>query len=391
MHPRAFVALAPRRAIALIFAILCCGTPAPAAESLASAAPTTQPATQPAGPTGRNGDCGATYRMPQIIRFSMDRGWLNAVADPPKGLVTGEEMAVRIDGSRAFWTVRAFAAAGPQEEPIVELTYRDRGEPTDDGHCAASLQSRGGHLAISGFLRVGGNGSDGELVYVLHRAWRDAEMVQLEVYQQENGELSRTLLTARGPSIVQMWTTHPYEMERYVAPVLKKLTRRHLLGPGAAEVYAAFPSIKADQQSFRRLAAILPELDDPDAAKRDAASERLMTLGRPGVLCAMRIDPKLLTPEQSARLEDFIDAHRRRPGVKTAKPDGPFLLDCLEDEDPAVRVAAQRELERLTNQSFVLDAAGEGDGRLDGIRAIRHVLQQREARPMVFTSIAPEN
>jgi hypothetical protein len=391
VHPRAVAVAA--RAIALIFAAHCCGTPAAAAESIAS--PTTQPATQPttrpAGPTGRNGDYGATYRMPQVIRFSMDRGWLNAVANPPKDLVTGEETAVRIDGSRAFWTVRAFPATSADEDPTVELTYRDRGEPTDAGHCTASLQSRGGYLAISGFLRADGNGNNGELVYVLYRAWREAEMVQLEVYQQENGELSRTLLTARGPSMLQMWATHPFEMERYVAPVLKKLTRRNVLGPGPADVYAAFPAIRSDAQAFRRLAAILPDLDDPDATKRDAASAKLFTLGRPGVLCAMRIDPKLLTPEQSARLEDFIDAHRRRPGAKAVKPDGPFLLDCLEDDDSAVRVAAKRELERLTNQSFVFDAAGEGDARLDGLRAIRRAVEQREAKPMVFTSIAPEN
>jgi hypothetical protein len=368
-------------AAGVMFCLLCCGRVA-AAEGV----PTTRPKTQPAGPTGRNGDYGATYRMGQIVQFSMDRGWLKTVANPPADLITGEETAVRIEGSKAFWTVRAFAAANENEEPVVELTYRDRGESNEDGHCQANLQCRGGYLAMSGFLRTGD-----ELVYVLYRAWRDAEMVQLEVYQQENGELSRTLLTARGPSIVEMWARHQYEMERYVSPVFKKLTRRHLLGPGAGEVYAAFPAVKADERAYRELCSIVPHLDDPDASKREAASARLMAMGRPGVLCALRIDGKLLTPEQGARLEEFVNAHRRRAGVRTVRLDGPFLIDCLEDEDPAVRVAAKRELERLTERTYAFDAAGEGDGKLEGIRTIRRALQQMDSKPMVFTSISPDN
>jgi hypothetical protein len=102
---------------------------------------------------------------------------------------------------------------------------------------------------------------------------------------------------------------------------------------------------------------LLPQLEADDPADREAASGRLELLGNAGVLAAMRMDMSNLSAEQKARLLTFVSRHRHQPAATAAaqRRDPAFLIDCLESFDPAVRMVARAELEKVVGKSIKFD------------------------------------
>src|SRR5687767_3118440 len=272
-----------------------------------------------------------------LIRYTWTDGWLDVQFLLPAHWAGPEAVKTDIKGSSAtwIWKISAHRDGGDARslsERVVELQYRDAGNENTDGHTRATLYSHDGYLMISGRLRQAG-----ENIVVFYRG-RSGGQAELEAYVQEDCALTRTLLTARGENLEQMAAAHPEEVDRYFAPLLRKISRTNLLGPGAADVYTIFPSIPADDGIVSRVAQLLPALDSPDAAERDRASRNLAILGRPAILAAMRWDPATLSPEQHARLRLLIESHRRRRAqtAESARADLALLTECLADDDLAV-------------------------------------------------------
>src|SRR5205085_10709972 len=90
----------------------------------------------------------------------------------------------------------------------------------------------------------------------------------------ENGRF-RQILTANAPDLFRLRDEHPLEVTRHLAPVLRKLTGRSLLRPGAGDVYRAFPDIPADPAMTARIVALLPMLMSDNPVQRDAATQAL--------------------------------------------------------------------------------------------------------------------
>ena len=90
---------------------------------------------------------------------------------------------------------------------------------------------------------------------------------------------------------------------------------------------------------------------------RQRASRSMEALGKPGVLAALRIDRGGLSPEQTARIDEFLARHdeARYADAKAAVRDMDFLLDCLEFEDLAVRQAARSALAVLLRRPIDFD------------------------------------
>lgn len=319
-----------------------------------------------------SGEPVGTFDISRVIHFDMEEGWLTAEPAVPAELMTGAELPIRIRGSRAAWSVRSSPSGTPTDERFIEISYKDPGQPLDEGNCSASVQCRCGYTSISGTHRL-----NGETVYVLYRAWRDADTVQVEAYVQEGGELTRTLLNARGATLQEVWCEHPSETNRYLGPVLRKISRRNLLGPGAADVYAAFAALRPQPHAAEALMALLPKLDAPQPSIRLAASAKLAKMGRQGVLAAMRLDDLALSPEQQARINGFVASHRRRNMETPAQMqrDAAFLTECLDDEELEVRQAAKDGLQALTGKPIHFDPQLEGDERLDAVNQVRHEIQ----------------
>jgi hypothetical protein len=180
-----------------------------------------------------------------------------------------------------------------------------------------------------------------------------------------------------------MASAHPEEVERYFAPLLRKLARTNLLGPGAADVYAIFPAIPADDGIVSRVEQLLPALDSPDARDRERATRDLIMLGRPAILAAMRWDEDQLSPEQHCRLRQLVESHRRRRAqpLAAARTDLILLTECLADDDIAVRTAAKQAIESLLGRRIRFDPTLDLDGRALAVDEFRASLASHAASP----------
>src|SRR5204863_101312 len=85
-------------------------------------------------------------------------------------------------------------------------------------------------------------------------------------------------------------------------------------------------------------------------------------LGPAGVLAALRTVPLTIHPEQINRLNDLVALNSRMaledPAVTAKDPD--FLIDCFEDADPAVRIAAKAALAQTPGEPVASDPTSSG-------------------------------
>ncbi len=122
-------------------------------------------------------------------------------------------------------------------------------------------------------------------------------------------------------------------------PLLKDLTGVDWLRPGLADLYRAFDQIQPDLNVVEKVEDILPRLDSLSFPDREAASAQLAALAAPGVLAAVRVDQDLLSAEQRNRIIAYLAEFTRRnfDSPAAARQDLNFLIESLEDADPAVR------------------------------------------------------
>src|SRR5439155_23666333 len=124
---------------------------------------------------------------------------------------------------------------------------------------------------------------------------------------------------------------------------------RLLLRPGAADIYRVFDKIPPDPAAAKKLEDLLIRLEADDYPARDKASKELHALGAPAVLAVLRRDLSDLSAEAKNRLDLFLANHSNMllDDPRAPLTDGAFLLDCLDDDDAAVRAAGKAALEKL--------------------------------------------
>ena len=199
----------------------------------------------------------------------------------------------------------------------------------------------------------------------------------------------RQILSVNSVDLFRLRSEQPEALRRFLLPALGKLTDQPILRPGASDVYRLFSQIPADPKVTARLLALLPGLTSEESEARDRATKDLFALGRAGALAAMRFDPELLVPEQATRLGELIMAHSRMTleDPAEAAKDVYFLIDCLEDEERAVRLAASEALEKMLSRKIGFDA----DGAVSVRRAFAEALRARVAREQGKDQFPPPN
>ena len=207
-------------------------------------------------------------------------------------------------------------------------------------------------------------------------------------YQQSNGKIFlnalryengryRSLVQLVSPSLSRMQAEHPAEVREFLVPLLRRWTDANPLRPGAADVYGVFAELSAPAETTTHLLALLPGLDAAALTDRDAASAALVKLGRAGVQSALKVDRAALSLEQVDRLDTFIASERRRsvddPAALRREPT--FLIECLEDEDPAVRVTAKKSLEEVVGHAVAFDLQADAGQRSVAAERLRDSLK----------------
>jgi hypothetical protein len=203
------------------------------------------------------------------------------------------------------------------------------------------------------------------------------KVVSLQVTPTIPGSGKR-IFNATAPSLLDLQAQHPEVARIYLAPLLIRLTGTDVLRPGATDVYRAFPEIPATPQAVQSVKALLPQLDVDSFEQREAASSELSRLGSPGILAVLRLDQAMLTQEQKARCDAFLNTQRRREieDPDKARRDPDFLLEVLNDDDLAVRAAAQKALASLLGHTIDFDAAQTSGQRQAALGKLREQVRQ---------------
>ncbi len=90
----------------------------------------------------------------------------------------------------------------------------------------------------------------------------------------------------------------------------------------------------------------------------------------------MQLDRAKLSAEQNSRLDALIVAQAPLPPDEAGRlrSDVPFLLDCLNSEEPAVRAAALERLRLVCREPIYFDPAIAPAARGPAVAALREKL-----------------
>jgi len=239
-------------------------------------------------------------------------------------------------------------------------------------------------------------------------------MVQLSEQRQirvEEGGGVRLLIMHRGSDdVVPMNMTfsaadlptlareHPDEVEQHLRPLLRRLGQEQIFAPDpdlAWQVLADYWQPKPE--TAEKVAAALQGLDDPDFRRREKALERLLQLGRDGVLVLRHIDRAGFSPEKHLMVDRAIAPFARVPEHERLRlvGDREFMLDCLSSNDEAVRTVAMKQLVKLTGRSDLkFNPKASAAERYAAARELREELRSRkpgngEGHPSAPRQFAP--
>jgi hypothetical protein len=318
----------------------------------------------------------------QLLEIAVTDGMLSAalLLDLPNRI---EPYRIEVEGTPAIWTVRK-RMLGAANSLYVIVTRYDFDAPEEE-YWSTMLTIRASYLAINAMR---GNTTDGMRV----RLTQSNGMLSFTCTSLDRGA-QNSFVNFSASTLKQLQAEHPQEVRKYLIPMLHNLTGRNLLRPGATDVYRVFNALRPDPQVAKRLDDLLIRLESDVYAVRDQASKDLHSLGSGAVLAALRRDTGDLSAEARNRLDLFISNHSNLPlaDARAALKDGPFLLDCLDDEDANVRAAAKSALEKLLGQSIEFNPTQDDQSRATAVDALRKKLDPilRPTTRPATTSRAP--
>jgi hypothetical protein len=286
-----------------------------------------------------------SFKLQDLIRFSVIDGRIRS--ELLAAIPGGGPRRLRIDGSESVWMVNSFSSGLQSHHTLVRYDF----EAPDDQFWMVSytFQETG---AIASIYAQGG--PDCEVSRLFFNQQQSS--VSLNLSGIENNRLKQILL-ASATDLFRLRADHPEPIRKFLLPVLRKLTTQPILRPGPSDVYRVFTQIPADPRTTGRIFALLPALVSDVQEIRDRATRDLLALGPAGALAALRTDAEVLLPEQANRLGELIKTHSRMtiedPARSAADPS--FLIDCLEDDDKAVRAAAKESLEKVLARAINFD------------------------------------
>ena len=316
------------------------------------------------------------------ITDAADRYWrLQGVApQQPIGPVGGGAAVIlpggariRIGGAQARPPAPAPAlpAAAPPGAQADDVDFTanvlGRGRATDTPQVARLMLMHGTFQLRGRWMR------DGKIYQIDFRSYADRTNVTLQVRELLRGRRA-VVLSMEAGDLQQLRRDRHEEVRKYLEPMLIEICGgggpRNPLRPQAGDVYRVFESIPADSAALERVKRIVDSFDALEPVAREAASQQLNQLGRAEVLAAARLDRTELSAEQSLRLDAFIARHSAVSDITAARRDPMFLIDCLEDDDRAVRAAALLQLRQVSGQAIEFDLDAPPAARADAAAAL---------------------
>lgn len=198
----------------------------------------------------------------------------------------------------------------------------------------------------------------------------------VQVIVTETGDVGREPLKVhlREADLLTLGREHPAAVDEHLRPLLHELGQEAAFAPEPQVAWQVFADCWEPAEPLRRaVAELLPRLDADDAADREAASDRVADLGQEAMLVLMRLDRTTLSAEQNSRIDSLIDDFAPLTGgeAERLRSDVPFLLDCLNSDDPRTRAAALDQLREVASKPVEFDTGLEVRARGVAVAALR--------------------
>jgi hypothetical protein len=274
------------------------------------------------------------------------------------------------DAAKTTWT---FLQRGGGRIPMLMVMRYDWDQRAEGQIWSVQLTSRQDSFIQVQAREIGGH-------YIDFRQWQGGVYLGRWFLNPRMGMQMK--FTAQAQTLLALKQDHPNEVRQFLEPVLRRLTGKNLLRPGAADLYSVFSDIPADAKITKEVMDLLPALDADAIEKRQAASVDLAKLGGGGVLAVLRMDMTPLSEEQKARCRAFVNAYRRSGVDDDAdhlRHDPFFLLDAMEDDDAAVRTEARNQLQNVLGHGVNFDVLADQEARLKAMEPLRQGVEKELA------------
>lgn len=336
---------------------------------------------------------GGRYRLDDLVSYDARHGRIFVRLTIPSELASratqererGGLVRFSVDGDPGIWTLQ-FAEPRPSRPWMTVITCYD----TDPNapFCCFALALREGAMSVKGcdFAAPGGRGRNNFSFTQFDSrallAWQLPPDVAPKGWTNSHTspDLSKAFVgheTITG--ITDVESRFPQAWTQYVMPLFCRLGAEHLLHRHpAVDVYRMFPHIQPNSGTARRVEELIAGLGSAAFSERQAAQQALGAMGRAAVLALMRIDPSTLSPEQAERRRKLLSEDDWQPineEYAAARKDLPLLLDCLDDDDPAVRAKAKQSVETWIGRSLDFDINRDRGSRGAAVDALHDQLR----------------
>ena len=168
----------------------------------------------------------------------------------------------------------------------------------------------------------------------------------------DQGKLTKFELAA--PSVTSMCWQNPRQTNDYLRPIFRRLDQEAAVF--AVSRRAAWQVVAADDHpdpdTVAATNAIIANLGAESFSQRERAAADLRKLGQAAAIYLMNDPPANLSLEQEMRVDLFLVPYRPLSPADAQRlaNDKTFLIDCLYNNDPALRRLIVNRLENITGR-----------------------------------------
>ena len=311
-------------------------------------------------------------KVADVIDIQLKNKLLHIRTSLPASL---EQVRIQAPGLSGITTMR-LSDVTTSGNPIVTFTLENVDYNTTEGiSLNTSVYYTPVHLNISqDLVTIDDQTNSVQLIQATGALGEGQPQVTLHVQVTGDEPVS---LQIQAANMIELRSTHPAEVAKYVDPIFKTLRQEGLLAVDSKLAWQVFAdAFQPSDDLTSTLKAILARLNAEKFADREAASAELEQLGQPAALALMRWERRGLNDEQLGRIDAFLASFRLidEAEIERRRKDPDFLLDCLYSEDAAIRRRALEELRKVTDKNVAFDIEAEPEQRLEAIARLRDSL-----------------
>lgn len=174
---------------------------------------------------------------------------------------------------------------------------------------------------------------------------------------------------------------HPDIVNTHLRRVLEELGQGHVLAMDEKLAWQVLGGERpVDPKVVEQVQALLHRLDADAFAEREQAAAELLALGEEGAAAIAHLDRSTLTPEQNARIDEFLrnfnPVSEQKASVLANDPE--FLLDVLLVEDAELRKLALERLRERIGKPIAFDLDASPSQRARQVALLRKTLHYNE-------------